>query len=77
MRLLGRGGEPGELAISQQLKPAHLPPLHHRLGLPSVLQPPLPQDRHELTLHLHDNTSLILLPRGLKSGVEVLRMQGA
>ena len=56
MWLLGGGGEPGELAVSQQLKPAHLPPLHHAAGLPPVLQPPLSQDGHKLTLHLHAHT---------------------
>ncbi len=60
MWLLGGGGEPGELAVGQQLKPAHLPPLHHAAGLPPILQPPLPQDGHKLTLHLHAHTSCML-----------------
>ena len=53
MGLLGGGGVPGQLAISQQLKPAHLPGLEHGLGLLPVLQPSLSQSCHKLTLHLH------------------------
>ena len=51
--LLGGGGVPGKPAISQQLKPAHLPGLEHGLGLLPVLQPPLPQECHKFTRHLH------------------------
>ena len=53
MGFLGGGGIPGQLAIGQQFKPAHLPGLEQGLGLLPVLQPPLPQDCHKLTLHLH------------------------
>ncbi len=60
MWLLGGRGEPGEVAVSQRFKPAHLPPLHHAAGLPFVLQPPLPQDGHKLTLHLHKHKSCML-----------------
>ena len=53
MGVLGGGGVPGQLAISQQLEPGHLPGPDQALALLPVLQPPLPQDGHELAFHLH------------------------
>ena len=53
MGVLGGGRVPSQLAISQQLKPGHLPGLDQAAALLPVLQPSLPQDGHELALHLH------------------------
>lgn len=58
MGLLGGGGIPGQLAICQQLKPAHLPRLEQAPGLLAELQPTLPQDCYKLTLHLQPSISI-------------------